>query len=113
MRCTLVKVVVAARRRRVDSLDAYARQVLLRTFLEENRMLWRRREKSWPDPVEVSVVDGDGAAKLTVLAALVALPPRQRAAEAAASGSAGPPEPGRPVTDLLEFSRRSPCSRCQ
>src|SRR2546423_9102177 len=42
---TLVKVVVAARRRRVDSLDAYSRQVLLRLFLEENKRLWRRRGK--------------------------------------------------------------------
>src|SRR3954468_12083813 len=54
---TLVKVVVAARRRRVDSLDAYSRQVLLRLFLEENRRLWRRREKSWAEAADA----GDGA----------------------------------------------------
>ena len=78
---TLIKVVVAARRRRVESLDAYSRQVLLRLFLEENRRLWRRREKSWADPVEV--VDGTGGdsdLRLTVLSALRGLPPRQRAA---------------------------------
>jgi RNA polymerase sigma-70 factor (sigma-E family) len=78
---TLIKVVVAARRRRVESLDAYSRRVLLRLFLDENHRLWRRREKSWAEPRDV--VDGaaeDSDLKLTVLAALRALPPRQRAA---------------------------------
>src|SRR5947209_3555882 len=77
---TLVKVVVAARRQHVESLDAYSRQVLLRLFLDENRRLWRRREKSWAEPVDV--VDsalGDSDLKLTVLSALRGLPPRQRA----------------------------------
>lgn len=77
---TLIKVVVAARRRRVDSLDAYSRQVLLRLFLDENRRLWRRREKSWADPVEVEASDGDRDLRLTMVSALRRLPPRQRAA---------------------------------
>ena len=79
---TLVKVVVAARRRRVESLDAYSRQVLLRLFLDENRRLWRRREKSWADPVDALDVgaEGDSVTRLTVLSALRGLPPRQRAA---------------------------------
>jgi len=77
---TLVKVVVAARRRRVDSLDAYSRQVLLRLFLDENRRLWRRREKSWAEPLEVADDrGGDRDLRLTVLSALRGLPPRQRA----------------------------------
>ena len=76
---TLVKVVVAARRRRVDSLDAYSRQVLLRLFLDENRRLWRRRERSWAEPVEVADDERDSDLKLTVLSALRGLPPRQRA----------------------------------
>jgi RNA polymerase sigma-70 factor (sigma-E family) len=77
---TLVKVVLAARRRRVDSLDAYSRQVLLRVFLDENRRLWRKREKSWPEPVEVPVAQRDSETRLTLMAALAGLPPRQRAA---------------------------------
>jgi RNA polymerase sigma-70 factor (sigma-E family) len=76
----LIKVVLAARRRRVDSLDAYARQVLLRVFLDENRRLWRKREKSWPEPLELPVAERDSETRLTVLAALAGLPPRQRAA---------------------------------
>ncbi|GAA1954962.1 SigE family RNA polymerase sigma factor [Catenulispora subtropica] len=82
---TLVKVVVAARRRRVDSLDAYTRQVLLRLFLEENKRLWRRRERSWAEPVAAAdvadlSVGQDRETRLTVLSALRGLPPRQRAA---------------------------------
>jgi RNA polymerase sigma-70 factor (sigma-E family) len=84
---TLVKVVVAARRRRVDSLDAYARQVLLRLFLDENKRLWRRREKSWAEPGDAVGAESldratgqDRDLRLTVLAALRGLPPRQRAA---------------------------------
>ena len=77
---TLIKVVIAARRRHIDSLDAYARQVLLRLFLEENRRLWRWREKSWAEPVEVAGHSADHDTRLAVLAALRGLPPRQRAA---------------------------------
>jgi RNA polymerase sigma-70 factor (sigma-E family) len=78
---TLVKVVLAARKRRVENLDAYARQVLLRLFLEENRLLWRRRERSWAVPVEVKAVTGpDSDTRIAVLSALRGLPPRQRAA---------------------------------
>lgn len=77
---TLVKVVVAARRRSIESLDAYARQVLLRLFLEENRRLWRKREKSWADPVDLVGVSEDNDTRLAVLSALRGLPPRQRAA---------------------------------
>ncbi|NUP51319.1 MAG: SigE family RNA polymerase sigma factor [Catenulispora sp.] len=82
---TLVKVVVAARRRRVESLDAYARQVLLNLFLEENKRLWRRREKSWAEPADAFEAPDPGGGpdretRLTLLAALRGLPPRQRAA---------------------------------
>jgi RNA polymerase sigma-70 factor (sigma-E family) len=84
VQATLVKVVVAARRSRVDSLDAYARQVLLRLFLDENKRLWRRREKSWAEPVDAADAADLGAGRdqdmrLTLLSALRGLPPRQRA----------------------------------
>jgi RNA polymerase sigma-70 factor (sigma-E family) len=76
----LIKVVVSARRRNIDSLDAYARQVMLRVFLDENRRLWRRREKSWAEPLEIAGVERDSDMRLTLLSALRGLPPRQRAA---------------------------------
>jgi RNA polymerase sigma-70 factor (sigma-E family) len=78
----LAKVVVAARRGRVESLDAYSRQVLLRVYLDDNQRGSRRRERNWADPAgaaEPPVVAGDQATALTVLAALRTLPARQRA----------------------------------
>ena len=77
---TLIKLVVAARRQHIDSLDAYARKVLLHLFLEENRRLWRRRERSWAEPVDLVGVVEDNDTRMSVLAALGGLPPRQRAA---------------------------------
>jgi RNA polymerase sigma-70 factor (sigma-E family) len=75
----LARVVVAARRRVVDNLDAYARTTLLRTFLDDNRRLWRRRERSSPEPWDQAAPTQDPTVALTVLAALRSLPPRQRA----------------------------------
>jgi RNA polymerase sigma-70 factor (sigma-E family) len=75
----LARVVVASRRRVVDNLDAYASTTLLRTFLDDNRRLWRRRELSLPVPREDMAPAQDPTVALTVLAALKSLPPRQRA----------------------------------
>src|SRR5882762_5051052 len=68
----LVKVVVAARRRRVDNLSAYSRQVLLRLFQDENRRIWRHREKLWADPLEAydAAAETDWSTRLTVVSAL-------------------------------------------
>ncbi|MER7004102.1 SigE family RNA polymerase sigma factor [Dactylosporangium sp. NPDC000555] len=78
----LARVVVAARRGRVDSLDAYSRRVLLRVYLDDNQRGSRRRERNWADPAaaaEPPAASGDQAVALTVLAALRTLPARQRA----------------------------------
>jgi RNA polymerase sigma-70 factor (sigma-E family) len=75
----LARVVVAARRRTVDNLEAYARTTLLRTFLDDNRRLWRRREWSSPECQDTPVPARDPTVALAVLAALRSLPPRQRA----------------------------------
>src|SRR5215475_10213643 len=75
----LARVVVASRRRVVDNLEAYARTTLLRTFLDDNRRLWRRREWSSPEPWEHAASAEDPTVALTVLTALRSLPPRQRA----------------------------------
>ncbi|AGZ41629.1 SigE family RNA polymerase sigma factor [Actinoplanes friuliensis] len=76
----LAKVVVAARRRTIDSLDAYARTVLTRVYLDHRRRHPWQRERPLAELHEQPVADGDRALSLTVLAALRALPPRQRAA---------------------------------
>jgi RNA polymerase sigma-70 factor (sigma-E family) len=65
---------------RHDSLDAYARRVVVRTFLAENRRSWRRREQLTDDPPDTAATtDGDSAHRLLLVHALAAVPPRQRA----------------------------------
>jgi RNA polymerase sigma-70 factor (sigma-E family) len=75
----LARVVVAVRRRTVDNLDAYARTTLLRTFLDDNHRVWRRRERSSPELRDSPGPATDPTVALTILAALRCLPPRQRA----------------------------------
>ncbi len=79
VQASLAKVVVAARRRRVDSLDAYSRRVLLRVFLDDRDLARHRREQPTADPGQSSTPATDHDCALTVLAALRSLPPRQRA----------------------------------
>jgi len=77
---TLARVVVAARRRGVENLDAYTRTVLARVYLDERRRLPWRREGPLADAAAVPQPAGDQALSVTLLAALRTLPPRQRAA---------------------------------
>ncbi|MDG4802541.1 SigE family RNA polymerase sigma factor [Micromonospora sp. WMMD980] len=76
----LARLVVAARRRSIDSLDAYARIILTRVYLDDRRRYPRWRERSLAEVVEHPTPPGDQALALTVLGVLRALPPRQRAA---------------------------------
>ncbi len=67
------------RARAMESIDGYARTILVRAFLSERRGGWARRVTlagQLPD-APAQVPDTDGA--LDVRAALAALPPRQRA----------------------------------
>ncbi|SFP80399.1 RNA polymerase sigma-70 factor, sigma-E family [Amycolatopsis arida] len=77
----LVKLYVAwPRLSRHDALDAYARRVVVRTFLAENRRLWRRREQLTGEPPELpAAAGGDTGARMVLSAALAAVPPKQRA----------------------------------
>jgi RNA polymerase sigma-70 factor (sigma-E family) len=75
----LARVVVAVRRRKVDNLDGYARTTLLRTFIDDNHRVWRRRERSSPELQDWPGLAHDPTVALTVLAALRSLPARQRA----------------------------------
>lgn len=75
----MTKLYLAWPRLREHGMDAYARKVVVRTFLAENRRLWRRREHLTHEPPEPSAVDGDADRRLLVEAALAAVPPRQRA----------------------------------
>jgi RNA polymerase sigma-70 factor (sigma-E family) len=76
----LARVVVAARRRGIDSLDAYSRTVLLRVWFDDAGRRRARHERIEASVPESPAPDGDHAATLTLLAALRSLPPKQRAA---------------------------------
>jgi RNA polymerase sigma-70 factor (sigma-E family) len=76
----LAKLYLAWRRiDRRESVDAYARRVLVRTVLDEGRRPWRR-EQSVADPPELADRADAADDRLDLLAALARLPRRQRAA---------------------------------
>lgn len=65
---------------RRDALDAYARRVVVRTFLAENRRSrWRREQLTDAPPDTVTTTDTDSAERLLLIRALSAVPPKQRA----------------------------------
>jgi RNA polymerase sigma-70 factor (sigma-E family) len=67
--------------RRADNVDGYVRTVLVRTFLEEERRLWRR-ERPAAAPPDRPTADPAAAAdaRVDLVRALATLPARQRAA---------------------------------
>jgi RNA polymerase sigma-70 factor (sigma-E family) len=62
----------------VDNLDAYARTVLVRSFLGERRR-WGSRVNLVPAMPDAPAEQADHAGRLALRAALAAVPPRQRA----------------------------------
>jgi RNA polymerase sigma-70 factor (sigma-E family) len=64
---------------RHEVLDAYMRRIVVRCYLDERRRGWRRERASGtlPDTAEAAPVDPD--ARILLLRALSAVPPRQRA----------------------------------
>jgi RNA polymerase sigma-70 factor (sigma-E family) len=78
----LTRLYLAWRRSdRIRSIDAYARQVLVRAFLDERRRPWRR-ERSSADPPDAPAIHDLPAAvdeRLSLEATLRRLPARQRA----------------------------------
>ncbi|WP_230424810.1 SigE family RNA polymerase sigma factor [Prauserella cavernicola] len=76
----LTKLYVAwPRLHRRDELDGYARTVVVRTFLAENRRLWRRREQLTHEPPERPAADPEPEHRVLVRSALGSVPPKQRA----------------------------------
>lgn len=66
---------------RAENLDAYARTVVVNTFLAEQRTSWWRRTVRNGEVAEAAVAPGaDPEASLDLRRALATLPPRQRAA---------------------------------
>lgn len=75
----LTKLYLAWRRiDRTGSVDAYARQVLLRAFLDERRRSWRR-ERAWADPPDTPAPGAGPEERLALEGALRGLPKTQRA----------------------------------
>jgi len=64
---------------RHEVLDAYLRQILIRTFLDERRRGWWRRERVGGDASDRPTPPDSPENRLVMLQALAALPPRQRA----------------------------------
>ena len=64
---------------RHEVLDAYVRQMLVRTFLDERRRGWWRRERTTSVPVDGALPPDTPENRLVLLEALANVPPRQRA----------------------------------
>jgi RNA polymerase sigma-70 factor (sigma-E family) len=64
---------------RHEVLDAYTRQILVRTFLDERRRGWWRRERVGGDDTDRPTPPDSPENRLVMLQALAALPKRQRA----------------------------------
>ena len=76
---TLIKVVMARRgRRRVDHIDAYARRILVTTFIASQKRFWNR-ERPHDELPDAPGRVGDADLGLAVRQALQCLAPRQRA----------------------------------
>jgi RNA polymerase sigma-70 factor (sigma-E family) len=67
------------RARSAANIDAYARTVLVRTFLAERRSAWARRVTLSAGYPELPATADDHESRLDVRAALASLPARQRA----------------------------------
>lgn len=68
-----------ARIRRAASIDAYVRKVLVHRFIDERRRPWARVRLVDSVPDRAVTDPDDAAGRLDVRAALLELPPRQRA----------------------------------
>lgn len=64
---------------RHDALDAYARKIVLRTFLSEHRRAWRKREKLTDDLPELPAEQTGSEQEMLVRHALAGVAPKQRA----------------------------------
>lgn len=64
---------------RHDALDAYARKIVLRTFLSEHRRVWRKREKLTGELPEVPAETAGTEQEMLIRHALSGIAPKQRA----------------------------------
>jgi RNA polymerase sigma-70 factor (sigma-E family) len=78
----LIRVAAAWHRiRDPQAVDAFVRTCLVRTYLAETSLAWRRRERSFAEAPEVASVEDESesvARRMLFAQALRSLPPRQR-----------------------------------
>ncbi|MCD0443345.1 SigE family RNA polymerase sigma factor [Glycomyces sp. A-F 0318] len=76
---SLVKLYAAWSKTRLETADAYTRRIVTNTLIDESRRGWFRRERSYAELPEGVADGGAPEERLTAVAALAQLPPRQRA----------------------------------
>ena len=78
----LIKLYIAWNRiDHTGSLDSYVRRIVTRTFLNERRRSWRKRERLMDEPPETAATAPAGPEqRMLIWAALSKVPKRQRAA---------------------------------
>jgi RNA polymerase sigma-70 factor (sigma-E family) len=64
---------------RHEALDPYVRRVLVRTYIDDRRRGWWRREFPQAAPVDRAAVEAPADDRLMLIRALAEVPPRQRA----------------------------------
>jgi RNA polymerase sigma-70 factor (sigma-E family) len=64
---------------RHEALDPYVRRVLVRTYIDDGRRGWWRREHPRETPVDHPAVEHSADDRLMLIRALADVPPRQRA----------------------------------
>ncbi|GAA2559947.1 SigE family RNA polymerase sigma factor [Winogradskya consettensis] len=62
-----------------EALDPYVRQVLIRTYIDDGRRGWWRRERPSDTPADRPAPPASSDDRLVLLQALAEVPPRQRA----------------------------------
>jgi RNA polymerase sigma-70 factor (sigma-E family) len=64
---------------RHDALDPYVRRIVIRTFIDDGRRGWWRRERPQETPVDGPLPEASADDRVDLVRALAAVPPRQRA----------------------------------
>ncbi|MEU4217757.1 SigE family RNA polymerase sigma factor [Actinoplanes sp. NPDC026623] len=64
---------------RHEALDPYVRKVLIRTFIDDGRRGWWRRERPQETPVDLPAAQAHTDDRVVLMRALAAVPARQRA----------------------------------
>lgn len=76
---SMIKLYAAWSKTKLETADAYMRRIVTNTLIDESRRGWFRRERTYADLPESAVDTSGSEERLTAVAVLAKLPPRQRA----------------------------------